>query len=87
MKFLLLSFLLLSSLLSSAELTIQERVSLIQKEKAEVQKESERIEQIERYRIELQALEQIIFEEKVWMKSYASYLTSCLLYTSPSPRD
>ena len=76
MKFLLLSFLLLSSLLSSAELTIQERVSLIQKEKAEVQKESERIEQIERYRIELQALEKIIFEEKVWMKSYASYLTS-----------
>ena len=76
MKFLLLSFLLLSSLLSSAELTIQERVSIIQQEKDEAQKESERLEQIERYRTELQDLEQIIYEEKVWMKSYASYLTS-----------
>ena len=76
MKFLLLCFLLFSSLLISAELTIEERVSLIKKEKAEAQKESERLEQIERYRVELQALEQVIFEEKVWMKSYASYLTS-----------
>ncbi|MEN8302650.1 MAG: mechanosensitive ion channel domain-containing protein, partial [Campylobacterota bacterium] len=76
MKFLLLSFLLFYSLLLSAELTIEERVSLIKKEKAEAQKESDRLEQIERYRVELQALEQIIFKEKVWMKSYASYVTS-----------
>ena len=76
MKFLLLSLLLLSSLLSSAELTVEERVALIQKEKEEATKERERTEQIERYRTELQNLEQIIFEEKVWMKSYASYLTS-----------
>ncbi|MCD6191028.1 MAG: mechanosensitive ion channel [Sulfurimonas sp.] len=76
MKFLLLSFLLFTSLLSSAELTVDERVSLIQKEKDEATKERQRTEQIERYRTELQDLEQVIFEEKVWMKSYASYLTS-----------
>ena len=76
MKFLLFSFLLFSSLLLSAELTVEERVSLIQQEKEEAQKERERTEQIERYRFELQNLEQVIFEEKVWMKSYASYLTS-----------
>ena len=76
MKFLLLSFLLFSSLLVSAELTLQERVDLIQKKKEEAKKERERTEQIERYRIELQDLEQVIYEEKVWMKSYASYLTS-----------
>jgi len=76
MKFLLLSFLLFSSLLVSAELTIKERVSIIQKEKEEAQKERARIEQIERYRTELQDIEQAILEEKVWMKSYASYLTS-----------
>ena len=76
MKFLLFSFLLFSSLLLSAELTVEERVSLIQKEKEEATKERERTEQIERYRTELQNLEQVIFEEKVWMKSYASYLTS-----------
>ena len=76
MKFFILSFLLLSSLVFSAELTTEERVELIQKEKLEAQKEREREEQIERYRIELQELEQEIFEEKVWMKSYASYLTS-----------
>ena len=76
MKFLLLSFLLFTSLLSSAELTVNERVSLIQKEKDEATKERQRTEQIERYRTELQDLEQVIFEEKVWMKSYASYLTS-----------
>jgi len=76
MKFFLLSFLLLSSLLVSAELTIKERVSIIQKEKEEAQKERARTEQIERYRTELQEIEQKIFEEKVWMKSYASYLTS-----------
>ncbi len=76
MKFFILSFLLLSSLVSSTELSIEERVLLIQKEKLEAQKEREREEQIERYRVKLQALEQEIFEEKVWMKSYASYLTS-----------
>ncbi len=75
MKFLLLSFLLLSSLLSSAELTVDERVLEIQKEKAAAQKEGERLEQIERYRTALQDLEKIILEENVWMKSYASYLT------------
>jgi len=76
MKILLLSLLLLSSLLSSAELTVEEKVSLIQKEKEAAKKERERTEQIERYRIKLQDLEQVILEEKVWMKSYASYLTS-----------
>ena len=76
MRFLLLSFLLFSSLLLSAELTVEERVSLIQKEKEEAKKERERTEQIERYRTGLQNLEKVIFEEKVWMKSYASYLTS-----------
>ena len=76
MKLLLSFFLLFSSLLLSAELTIQERVSIIQQEKDEAQKESERLEQIERYRTELHELELIIYEEKVWMKSYASYLTS-----------
>ena len=76
MKFLLLSFLLFSSLLVSAELTIKERVSIIQKEKEEAQKERARLEQIERYRTELQDIEKAILEEKVWMKSYASYLTS-----------
>ena len=76
MKFLLLSFLLFSSLLVSAELTIKERVSIIQKEKDEAQKERARLEQIERYRTELQDIEKAILEEKVWMKSYASYLTS-----------
>ncbi len=75
MKFLLLSFLLLSSLLSSAELTVDERVLEIQKDKAAAQKEGERLEQIERYRTALQDLEKIILEENVWMKSYASYLT------------
>jgi len=76
MKFLLLSLLLFSSLLFSAELTVEERVSLIQQEKEEAKKERERLEQIERYRVQLQDLEKVIFEEKVWMKSYASYLTS-----------
>ena len=76
MKLFLLSILLFSSILSSAELSIEESVPLIQQEKDTAQKENERIEQIERYLTELQNLEQVIFEEKVWMKSYASYLTS-----------
>ena len=76
MKLFLLSILLFSSILSSAELSIEESVPLIQQEKDAAQKENERVEQIERYLTELQNLEQVIFEEKVWMKSYASYLTS-----------
>ncbi len=76
MKYLLLSLLFFASVAFSAELTNEERVLLIEKEKLEAQKERARLEQIERYRIELQGLEQKIFEEKVWMKSYASYLTS-----------
>jgi len=76
MKYLFLSLLFLASVAFSAELTNEERVLLIEKEKLEAKKERARLEQIERYRVELQDLEQEIFEEKVWMKSYASYLTS-----------
>ena len=76
MKYLFLSLLFLASIAFSAELTNEERVLLIEKEKLEAKKERARLEQIERYRVELQDLEQEIFEEKVWMKSYASYLTS-----------
>lgn len=76
MKLFLLLFFLLSSFLYSKGLSIEEKVSLIQKEKLEAQKEREREDKIERYKITLAEIEQEIVIEKVWMKSYASYLTS-----------
>ncbi|MEA3371630.1 MAG: mechanosensitive ion channel [Campylobacterota bacterium] len=76
MRFFLLSCILISSLLFSADVSTKERVELLKKDNLEAQKESEREEQIERYRAELYAIEQNILQEKVWTKSYASYLTS-----------
>lgn len=76
MKFFLFSFILISSVLFSADLSSEEKYLLLEKENLEAQKESQREEQIERYRTELYSIEQNILQEKVWMKSYASYLTS-----------
>lgn len=42
----------------------------------EAQKESQRVAQIDRYLKEIEELENKLSKEQVWMKSYASYLTS-----------
>jgi len=76
MKFLLILFIFFTTLLFSAELSSEEKYLLQQREKLEAQHESERQEQIKRYQAELRTIEKDILEEKVWMKSYASYLTS-----------
>ena len=76
MKLFLFLFLLLSSLALSSELSSQEQFLLKKQQEAEAKAKQERQEQIERYISLLEGIEQEIFEEKVWMKSYASYLTS-----------
>jgi small-conductance mechanosensitive channel len=72
-------FLILSSNLQAA-LTQEEgiKVNVEKQEQDRILKEEEdkRIEKISEYKKELQALELEISKEKVWTKSYASYLTS-----------
>jgi len=75
MKQLLLSLLFFTSLLASnndINSTLQEQL----KAKLLLEKENARIEKIDSYLKELFFLESEIVKEKVWMKSYSSYLTS-----------
>jgi len=76
MKYFLILFVLFNALPLFADLSSEEKYLLLEKEKLETQKKNEREEQIERYRAELYEIEQSIALEKVWTKSYASYLTS-----------
>lgn len=76
MKLFLILFLLFTTLLFSADVSSEGKYLLLEKEKSEAKKESEREEEIERYRADLYNIEHNILQEKVWMKSYASYLTS-----------
>lgn len=76
MKLFLIFFFLFNSLLFSNNLSSEEKYLEKQKENLATQKESEKEEQIKEYIAELHSIEQDISQEKVWMQSYASYLTS-----------
>jgi len=76
MRFILLSIILFTTLLFSNDLSSEEKYLLEQKQQLELQQKSENEKQIEVYTSELNKIEKDILEEKVWMKSYASYLTS-----------
>jgi len=63
-------------------LTIEEQIEIKKQkqlklqEEVKVKEEKSRLESISKYLFELKVLEEEISKEKVWMKSYASYLTS-----------
>ncbi len=76
MKLYLLHLFLFASLLYSNNLETQKNALVLEKENLEVQQEKDRLSEIERYKSRLEEIEQKIATEKVWMKSYASYLTS-----------
>ena len=84
--FLLLSFSIFAENIALEDAYTPEQLQEIAKKKQKVQekkalqeiekKEIQRIENIASYSLELQRIESEISKEKVWMKSYASYLTS-----------
>jgi len=63
-------------------LTIEEQIEIKKQKQLKLQEEvkakeeKSRLESISKYLFELKVLEEEISKEKVWMKSYASYLTS-----------
>jgi len=83
MNYIFLSFFIFFSSLYASELTSGDAVIVIpDTNQTEIQEQKlaelkkERSAKIEKYLGELQNIEQEISQEKVWMKSYASYLTS-----------
>jgi len=62
--------------ISKKELQVKEKIAKQDKERIAKEKEENRREQISKIKIELQSIEKEITKEKVWTKSYTSYLTS-----------
>ena len=80
-KILFLFLILSVSLLANNKITVTqvpeiETISAVELEKIEQEKELKRNRQIKSYIKQLEEIEQSISKEKVWMKSYASYMTS-----------
>lgn len=75
MRAIFFAFLLLSSM-AFAQSEAKETISKELFEKNELEKEQERVKRISEYFKSLKKLEEEIAKEKVWTKSYASYLTS-----------
>ncbi|EDZ62563.1 mechanosensitive ion channel [Sulfurimonas gotlandica GD1] len=76
MKKILFAFLFLASVLFAEVTEDKSTLSKTELKELEVQKEKERISRISDHLKVLQKIENEISEEKVWTKSYASYLTS-----------